>query len=244
MRLPQQLTCCVCLSEDFSNGDFAVQCIEVKDNNIVEIGLGGMYKITGKKFKTGENICPKCMGKMINDKKASIKAYLYKDVECDVCYKKFTRSMGYHSWEGWYCASDFNPNNKTIDCGFGSLFDEDRLKITSDTLLTIDNKLLNLNNNFIICDHCIVYWIKNKLISYHDYETLNRVNIRLLKLRGKYVEPEKTEKSIYKTPNKEKSSTVNKKKTINSNTNSVQSIKNKYPDYPSDSKINTRRKYK
>lgn len=245
--MKRQLTCCLCLSEDFSNGDYAVQGIEVKDDNIVEIGLGGMYKISGKKFRNGENICPKCMSKMINDKNSSIKAYLYKDVDCDVCYKKFTRSMGYDSWEGWYCASCFNPNTKTINCGFGSLFDTDCLNITSniDTLLTIDNKSLDLNNDFVICDHCIVYWIKKKILSYEDNESLNRVIITLLKSRGKYVKPtDKKEKSIYKTGNnKQKSSTIHNKTDPSNNSSLLSSIKNKYPDYPSDIKHKTR-KYK
>jgi len=121
---------------------------------------------------------------MIIDDNSSIKTYEYKHVECDVCYKKFMRSMGYLSWEGWECVSDFDPIDKTIGTGFGSLFDGDRLKVKSNSLVKIDNKLIDINKRYCICDYYIVYWIKNKLISYNDHVNFRSAKTELLKRRG------------------------------------------------------------
>ena len=158
--------CVKCGGHNFSSGDFAVLPIKVILPQTVTIPLGAMYEITGLKLNIGDVICPKCFSDICNNKEPTIQVKEYCDVQCNVCQKKYSRSMGNFSWEGWSCATDFSPEAQRFYPGYGSGYDSDVFSILSATKLRNHWKNIDLSKRFIVCDPCLEEGVEKQFLKH------------------------------------------------------------------------------
>ena len=130
----------------------------VKSSNIIFSCKLGICEIKG--FNVGDVICWYCLNHCDEIGNLSLNPCDY--IECDLCNQKYERSMNFHSWEGWGCASAYCVKRKAIHCGFGSKFDMNVIKF--DKVKFCESwKNVDLNRKFIICDECITHGLKTKI---------------------------------------------------------------------------------
>ena len=163
-----QMKCVKCGGLDFSSGDFAVLPITADSNQTVSIPLGATYEITGLQFNKGDVFCPKCFKAIMDNLEPTIKVKEYCDVQCNVCLKKYSRSMGTFSWEGWGCATNFSPQSKKFYPGYGSGYDMDVFSVKLENQLKNNWKNINLSKSFIICDLCLEEGVEKKFLEHRQ----------------------------------------------------------------------------
>lgn len=136
--------------DDFPKGDLEGWAVFDNDDNVFSYILAGQFKLlSSKKFLKGDVLCNHCL--WIMDYKEHL------SVTCSNCKKQYMSycddSMGYG------CSADICENH--IDCGFGSAYDDDRLRFTSE-------RPAHLTPGTIICDECIAALIQSGICQAPD----------------------------------------------------------------------------